>query len=114
MSKSERQLLDEVRQVLATTGFTEPDGGAGGLVLRAEADGVLIASQPAEVIRAVTHVHGHEAALGGFTSLPGLHQAVASAVAAILSEAGFDVRPGPDDTLLVNHSTLPGGGSMWR
>lgn len=93
VSKSGRQLLDEVRQVLATAGFTEPDGGTGGLVLRAKADGVLIAWQPAEVVRAVTYVHRHEDALDRLTSLPGLHQAIASALAAILDEAGLPGGP---------------------
>ncbi|MFI8345669.1 hypothetical protein ACIF8W_37245 [Streptomyces sp. NPDC085639] len=102
--------------MLATTGFTEPDGDTSGLVLRAQADGVLIGWQPAEVVRAVTYVHGHEDALGGFISLPGLHQAVASALTAILGEAGFDVRSGPDGSLRVNRPArpLPGGGSAWR
>ncbi|WP_405546471.1 hypothetical protein OG590_38820 (plasmid) [Streptomyces goshikiensis] len=97
------QLLEEVRQVLAGSGFAELGGDTGGLLLRSGSDGVLIVWQPTGIVRAVTYVHGHEEGheLERLTSLPGLHQAAGAAMAAILEGAGYEARPGPDDMLLV-------------
>ncbi|MEU9304972.1 hypothetical protein [Streptomyces sp. NPDC048269] len=87
---SECRELDEVRKVLATSGFAELGGESGGLLLRSEADGALIAWCPAGIVRVQTSVHGHEDGheQKRLTSLPGLHQAAGAAMPAVLEGKG--------------------------
>ncbi|OKK15661.1 hypothetical protein AMK16_27640 [Streptomyces sp. CB00455] len=94
-------LVHEVRQVLAAGGFADLEGDTGGgLLLREDASGVLITWQVN--VRAVTDMHGRgDDKLEGLTSLPGLRQAVACALTAILEGAGPLVHPDPAGRFLV-------------
>lgn len=90
--------------MLAQAGFDEPNaaGGTGGLSLYVrEGEGVLLGWRPRGMVRAFTRVHGHEDGLERRMALPGLHQALDSALSAILEAAGFRTRVVEPGWLLV-------------
>jgi hypothetical protein len=100
--RDNQRLLEGVRRVLAEAGFDEPNAAAGGLSLHAqEGEGVLLGWRPWGIVRAFSRV-GHEDDLERRTALPGLHQALDSALAAILEAAGFQTRVVEPGWLLVS------------
>ncbi|MFJ9598028.1 hypothetical protein ACIRS3_35450 [Streptomyces virginiae] len=102
--RESQQLLEEIRSVLARAGFDEPGAAAGGLSLHLQGDErVLLGWRPQGIARAFSRF-GHDDDLERRTALPGLHQALDSALAATLEAAGFHTRVVEPGWLLVSPS----------
>ncbi|WP_272263091.1 hypothetical protein [Streptomyces xanthophaeus] len=98
--RDDQRLLEEIRCVLAQAGFDEPNDAAG-LSLQAKGEGALVGWRSTGILHALAHVHGHQDERERHTALPGLHQALDSALSAILEAAGFQTRVVQPGWLLV-------------
>ncbi|MCM9077265.1 MULTISPECIES: hypothetical protein [Streptomyces] len=92
---------ERVRQVLRRAGFDTSTPAQDGLRVWADAEGVMVGWAAREVLRPTVQVHGHEEDLGRLTSLAGLHQALRTALAVILAEAGLDAAPHGEHLVVV-------------
>ncbi|KOU65277.1 hypothetical protein ABZY83_17285 [Streptomyces virginiae] len=81
---------ERVRRVLARAGFDTSTPTEDGLRVWTAAEGVMVGWVAREVLRPTVQIHGHEDDIGRLTSLTGLHQALRTALAVILREAGLD------------------------
>ncbi|MEU6313638.1 hypothetical protein [Streptomyces sp. NPDC047014] len=103
-----------VRQVLDRAGYETSARQEDGLRVWASGEEVLVGWVAQEVLRATVQVHGHERDLDRFTSLPGLHRALQTALGVVLHEAGFDTAAHGEHAVLVRARAVPEGGGAAR
>lgn len=69
----------------------------------------MVAWVAREVLRPTVRVHGHEEDPSRFTNLAGLHEALRTALAEVLRDAGLDVAPHGEHLLAVRPGAAPPG-----
>lgn len=97
----EEDLLHGVRRTLEAAGFKDPAQDAEGLRLSVEDGMVLLGWQPTELLRPATYTRGHEPDFGTRTELAGIRKALYTALAAVLTTAGYQVTAQNDGRLRV-------------
>ncbi|MFF3216912.1 hypothetical protein ACFYYB_40605 [Streptomyces sp. NPDC002886] len=101
---SEEDLLHGVRRELESAGFEDPAHGMEGLHLSVENGVVLLGWQPADLLRPGTHVHGNEPDFGTGPELVGIRKALNTALAVVLTTAGYHVTARSDGRLRITHA----------
>ncbi|MEV7559668.1 hypothetical protein ACGFYY_31450 [Streptomyces sp. NPDC048331] len=95
------EACERVRRVLRRAGFDTSTPAEDGLRVWAAPEGVMVGWVAREVLRPTVQVHGHQEDLARLTSLTGLHQALRTALAVILGEAGLDAAPHGEHLVVV-------------
>ncbi|WP_406511130.1 hypothetical protein OG851_00675 [Streptomyces sp. NBC_00161] len=99
-----------VRRILARAGFDISSAEGDGLRVWAAPDGVMVGWVAREVLRPTLRIHGHEEDLSRFTALAGLREALRTALAVVLRDAGFDVATREECLLVLRPGTTPADG----
>ncbi|WP_030768126.1 hypothetical protein [Streptomyces sp. NRRL F-2664] len=95
---------ERVSRVLARAGFETSTPGEDGLRVWATPEGVVVGWVAREVLRPTVQIHGHEEDIGRLTSLTGLHEALRTALAVVLREAGLDAAVHEEHLVVVRRS----------